>query len=551
MRYGQIDFKELDRRLHALRDKGGPRSVKALIEGYVDCDGRTPSTVAREVSRRRTHTQSMRFLYEMDDNQVGKLLRQLAAGLTKAGVRTEPSDLVIEILCPVHERDRARSAPLAKDALDRGLEVLGRTELSSIVGDLVLHDNGVEPALRSDLTFVLRRAADGSREIESGDERIYTLGISGIASNGETLLLQIARSVVFLRVKGLRVHIVPLLTRDEFALGSAIQNWRSGGDADHIWWKLADVSAPRAVHDELDAVVLVGAEALPEWAHSIAVRHPLLALSPGLADPLVGCERFRSLRDALSTWLRAELRQFESSRSERWKKTLYRTIRNIVRYREEDDYLSRLPVVIRDELAAHPEEGRKLLAGVIDVAREHVRMDAALDAMLGKAVDAVHEALTTRRVSVRPVNEGFRSMYRNVLLSYPGATLHAASLPSRDYFWDEAMMGLMKKFVDAGGTMKRVFFLDEKLASLEETKGILAAQQKCGVEVFTCDWDKAREHGLVRFYIVDNKARFVLDACLGIHQEIISVTGHVDRDTVRGFLEDWNALCEMSDEFQL
>ncbi|MEZ6096792.1 MAG: hypothetical protein R3C03_21645 [Pirellulaceae bacterium] len=137
------------------------------------------------------------------------------------------------------------------------------------------------------------------------------------------------------------------------------------------------------------------------------------------------------------------------------------------------------------------------------------KLDPSLSKIIGNYASdlaaALCKAIKERSVVIRDVNE-FRVFYKRALSAFPQSDIFATSLASRDYFWsDSTINDSITEFIQGGGKMTRVFFLDGSDAlSDEETREILNAQRRAGVEVLVANQNKIPED-LKRLFVVDLK----------------------------------------------
>lgn len=105
---------------------------------------------------------------------------------------------------------------------------------------------------------------------------------------------------------------------------------------------------------------------------------------------------------------------------------------------------------------------------------------------LNRWVDRLKEAAQNNTVLIEPVDQ-FPVFYIETLRAFPKETFYATSLPFRRYFWkNDAAFVAMKKFVQGGGTMTRIFFINSNREEAE-LYSIVDDQLTAGIRVISVE----------------------------------------------------------------
>lgn len=118
------------------------------------------------------------------------------------------------------------------------------------------------------------------------------------------------------------------------------------------------------------------------------------------------------------------------------------------------------------------------------------QIDPNLEAIFGDYVTSVIEnmqfLIRERTLELTDIDM-FRSYYKKAFEQYTGSTFFATSTPSVLFFWSgPSIVQSMAAFIKAGGTIKRIFFLESEAdLQKEEIRNILVSQDEVGVEVYT------------------------------------------------------------------
>lgn len=144
--------------------------------------------------------------------------------------------------------------------------------------------------------------------------------------------------------------------------------------------------------------------------------------------------------------------------------------------------------------------------------------------MISSSISNFERALKERTIHFNDL-ELFRYLYKRTLEKYPRATFLATSLPYERFFWKNQMMeDAIRKFIDDGGTMKRIFFvknLEEQ--NDEEVSQVISAQCSIGVEVYVTVKDKIPRN-LRKIFVVDQEKRIAWEVTVDQDSEITEVT---------------------------
>jgi hypothetical protein len=162
--------------------------------------------------------------------------------------------------------------------------------------------------------------------------------------------------------------------------------------------------------------------------------------------------------------------------------------------------------------------------------------------MISDSLNNIERALKERTIKFNDL-ELFRYLYKRTLEKYPRATFLATSLPYKRFFWRNPMMeDAIKKFIEDGGTMQRIFFVKslEELKQ-EEVKQVIADQCKIGVEVFVTIKDKIPPH-LRRIFVVDQEKRIAWEVNVDQDSEIIEVKATTNSVFINEYLRCFETL---------
>lgn len=144
------------------------------------------------------------------------------------------------------------------------------------------------------------------------------------------------------------------------------------------------------------------------------------------------------------------------------------------------------------EIVVHLHNLRRSIReqGIERVKNLRSQLDRELARVIGPEVDELVSQVTSiiEEKTLRLTNkERFREVYQRALLSHPRSHFVATSFPSIGFFWrNEGIEQTIARFIAAGGTMERVFFLRETDLSVnDEARRILRIQASIGVKVYT------------------------------------------------------------------
>lgn len=123
--------------------------------------------------------------------------------------------------------------------------------------------------------------------------------------------------------------------------------------------------------------------------------------------------------------------------------------------------------------------------------------------------EGLRKATNNQRIELkqRSLESRFIQAYRQTLLKLAGSTFWATALATRDYWKPyECLFAEFKAFIESGGKMNRVFFVDDPdHLTFEECETILR-QASIGVDVYITSLSEAEADGRVAFFVVENNA---------------------------------------------
>lgn len=105
--------------------------------------------------------------------------------------------------------------------------------------------------------------------------------------------------------------------------------------------------------------------------------------------------------------------------------------------------------------------------------------------------------------------EYFPILYHDALEIYSGAHLYATAVPRKYYFWsNESVLGAMNNFVDAGGKITRIFFLEnEEELQDPEVRSVMDSQALAEIEVRHVVRSQV-DPSLARYFLVAKSQEF-------------------------------------------
>ncbi len=176
----------------------------------------------------------------------------------------------------------------------------------------------------------------------------------------------------------------------------------------------------------------------------------------------------------------------------------------------------------------------------------HRKVDSRLQHLVGGEVDyaftQVKSALGNNTFQLNNV-EKFRGFFVKTLEVYPGREFWATSVPSKKYFWRNDEVELrMQKFIQGGGTIRRIFFLNsEEELQGAEAQEILTRQKQIGVKVsYAMVEDISAE--LLRFFVVESHGEVAWETFRGPDSAIRSVKIITGPDHTAEYIHDFNEL---------
>jgi hypothetical protein len=148
---------------------------------------------------------------------------------------------------------------------------------------------------------------------------------------------------------------------------------------------------------------------------------------------------------------------------------------------------------------------------------------------------SLKQAVIEHKLRLEPV-EHFPHFYRATLAAFAHEHFLATSLASREFFWKNApLLEAIKTFIDGGGSMTRIFFLDS--AAREEDDGvreIILEQLNAGVVVHTIDSSKVPDDWQ-RTFVVAEKEVFAWTVTINARGRIASVEATADGQQVEEY----------------
>lgn len=168
------------------------------------------------------------------------------------------------------------------------------------------------------------------------------------------------------------------------------------------------------------------------------------------------------------------------------------------------DRLSRIEAAIRDlSSGLDPLEKLKALKANLDPKISHV-----LGAYMNEHFETVVRIFTNQSFDLSDLNK-FSNFYRATLETYDKAQIYATSIPLARFFWrGSEVERAIQKFIENGGKMKRIFFLDNAAQINDlEVSYILRRQSEMGVDVHTVVLDKVPRGWKEYCFLVDSEQR--------------------------------------------
>ncbi len=132
------------------------------------------------------------------------------------------------------------------------------------------------------------------------------------------------------------------------------------------------------------------------------------------------------------------------------------------------------------------------------------------DEYFDTVLDNIKSAITSEKMVIYdPVQH--RDFYKRVLTLYPNATFYATSMVSKNYFWEETEKSgsfeeAIKVFINAGGKVERIFYIDEENPEEVDMKEkLLPLHRDMGVKTYSLDVNKIHANDFRLITMADNK----------------------------------------------
>ncbi len=155
------------------------------------------------------------------------------------------------------------------------------------------------------------------------------------------------------------------------------------------------------------------------------------------------------------------------------------------------------------------------------------QMDKNLEIIFGDhfadLLSKIEQVLRKQTIELHDLDE-FLFYYKSALEKYPRTTFYATSLPYSEYMWkSKGLEGRIHKFVEHGGKMVRVFFLD-KMEELEDSSITRVLDRHCniGSEVYVAD-SRRTPHGLSSYFVVESEGHISWEVIVNPRREIVKV----------------------------
>ncbi len=158
---------------------------------------------------------------------------------------------------------------------------------------------------------------------------------------------------------------------------------------------------------------------------------------------------------------------------------------------------------LSSDLKIDPLEKLKALRANLDP-----KVSRVLGPYMNENFETVVKIFTNQTFDLSDV-EKFRNFYRATLETYDKATILATSIPLARFFWrGSETERAIHKFIRNGGTMRRIFFLDNP-AQIDdrEVSYILRRQKEIGVEVYTVPVNEVPPDWRRYCFLVDTERR--------------------------------------------
>lgn len=142
--------------------------------------------------------------------------------------------------------------------------------------------------------------------------------------------------------------------------------------------------------------------------------------------------------------------------------------------------------------------------------------------------------------------ELFRYFYKRTLDVFPKSEFLATSIPSKNYFWkNNSSEDGIRNFIENGGKMRRVFFIDVPLNELEEdAKEIIQTQLDIGVETYITQVSNTPNR-LRKFFFVDNAERIAWEVFIGASNDMISIIMTSDKARNKEYKKIFDSLMKL------
>lgn len=172
-----------------------------------------------------------------------------------------------------------------------------------------------------------------------------------------------------------------------------------------------------------------------------------------------------------------------------------------------------------------------------------------LEITCGEYIDdmstALKKAIREEIIEFHDVEE-FRFFYKKTLKKFSNSMFYSTSIPYKKYFWrNKSMEDAVGHFISSGGSMKKLFFLNN-LSELQnsEVLNVLESQKKLGVEVYAIEKEKVPIH-LLKFFLVDKEKNIAWEVFTGPTNEIIKILAIADKNKIEKYIRIAEQLWEL------
>lgn len=172
-----------------------------------------------------------------------------------------------------------------------------------------------------------------------------------------------------------------------------------------------------------------------------------------------------------------------------------------------------------------------------------------VDDKIKPLIEGLNELVVHKKITITIRDQDiFKIFFKNVLKDNPSSTFVATSLPTKDYFWDDDnFFKKMADFVEGGGEIKRIFFLEsEDSLKDQEVIEVLTKHRDSNVEVYTLVKDSTLEWEYYHPFFTDVDGSLGWEANLD-SQSIKKITITANEKTIDNYNTTFTRLIEEYD----